>query len=199
MVDLSFLYVRQKKNFYNCCFGCMRSDHIFYCRSKIFLHTLLNFFTLTFRACALDSPFPLDRVSSLIVNCLPNCPCEHSWNYPRLKLTQTKNIRINQPNLIKKKFKKNIKYWQLSAIVSESLFMVCLLSQKVFLTIHKLCTLNQSAFQIAASDFLVLVAEGWFQIQVAVQCRIPVKWTFYGLSLVLNQRFKSCLCKQFAL
>ena len=34
----------------------------------------------------------------------------------------------------------------MSAIVSEALFMACLLSQKVFLTIHKLRTLNQSAF-----------------------------------------------------
>ena len=43
--------------------------------------------------------------------------------------------------------------------------------------------------------FLPLVAEGQFFIEIA---ELHFKWTFYGISLVSNQHFKSCICRQSA-
>ena len=38
MIDVSFLCVRRKNNFFIIvCFGCMWSDHIFYCRHKLII------------------------------------------------------------------------------------------------------------------------------------------------------------------
>ena len=74
MVDLSFSYVRQK-NFSLIIAGLGVWVVITYFIVDLKYFRTLGWipFTLTFRACALDSPFLLDRVSSLIVNCLPSC------------------------------------------------------------------------------------------------------------------------------
>ena len=129
--------------FFIFCFGCMRSDHIFYCRSKIFPHAWLNFFTLTFRACALDSPFLLDRLSLLIVNCLLNCPCKQCWKYPHLKLTQTKKKKNKLPKFNLKKQKNPIKYWCLLLWVSRYSWYVCFLKRCFWLFINFVVLISQ--------------------------------------------------------
>ena len=95
MVDLSFLYVRQKFFFFDISAALGVWGVITYFTVDLKCFCTLRWISSLWHSehvqkshCVNTVWILLDRVSSLIVNCLPKCPCEHSCNYPRLKLTQ---------------------------------------------------------------------------------------------------------------
>ena len=94
-----------------------------------------------------------DCVSSLIVNCLPNCPSDCL----RLKLTQTNKLaKFN----LKKKIKKTLNTSKCLLLwVNRYLWHVCFLKKCFWLFINFLLLIGR-LFRWLLLTFLVLIAEG---------------------------------------